>query len=41
MKEHIKDPKKLLESLDSLHQSDIAHSLKKSIKKIQKIFILF
>jgi magnesium transporter len=38
MKEHIKDPNKLLESLDSLHQSDIARSLKKIYKKSPEDF---
>ncbi len=33
MKNHIKDPKKLLENLDNLHPSDIAYSLKKIYKK--------
>ncbi len=38
MKEHIKDPKKLLENLDNLHQSDIAYSLKKIYKKSPEDF---
>lgn len=40
MKEYIKDPSKLLENLEHLHQSDIAYSLKKIYKKSPDDFYL-
>jgi magnesium transporter len=38
MKEHIKDSNELLANLENLHQSDIAHSLKKIYKKSHEEF---
>jgi len=38
MKEYIKDPSELLKNLDTLHQSDIAYSLKKIYKKSPEDF---
>lgn len=40
MKEHINDPKELLANLENLHQSDIAHSLKKIYKKSPEDFYI-